>query len=158
MIIHECIKCNTHENMTHLRIELAKVSDIRLIRGFLANLFTKYEFYQIDPEDVINIISEYNSDYQNKSNDEVIDLMKSEGEYFRQKMISISENNIKNYEDILILINYIKEGNIKSMKKYIENCNSIDSLKHSKNVFIESEFFEYLNILDERINQLESNI
>jgi len=156
MIIHECVRCNTHKNMTHLRIELAKVSDIKLIRGFLTDLFSKSESYRINPDDILNIISEYNSHYQNKTNEEVIVLMKNDNEYFRQKMIKISENNIENYEDILILINYIKEDNIESMKKYIKSCNNLKSLKHSKNVFIESELFEYLDILDERINQLES--
>ena len=155
MIIHECVRCYTHKNMTHLRIELAKVSDVKLIRGFLTDIFSKCETYQIDQEDVLNIITEYNSEYQDKSNDELIDLMKNDNEYFRQKMIKISENNIKSYEDVLILINYIKEGNIISMKKHIENCDNIASLKHSKNVFIESELFEYLDLLDQRINQLE---
>lgn len=156
IIIHECIKLSTYNNITLLRIEIERVSDIRLIRGFLTDLYSKHETYGIDPDDILNIISEYNSDYQNKTSDEVMELMKEENNYFRNKMTKISDQNIKNYEDVLVIIDHLKAGNIKFMKRFINNSNNIESLQHSKDVFIKSELFEYLAMFDERINQLQS--
>jgi hypothetical protein len=159
-IIHDFILNKVYDKVL-LEVTLSKITDKRLISGFLIDLSTKADLYEalcdgstskadIDEMAIQLCVSGLNI---TKSNiDSLIDILHQDNIYFRALLKEISSKIVKKAEIHKSLTILLLENKIDEFKKELENV-SLSDLKGFKKLLIESEIFESVSMVDDEINK-----
>ena len=154
-IIHQIVIDKIYKNNIQFKIELDKVFDKKLVSGLLIDMLYRNEIYELDKEEVQEIVIEYELD------NSVIEWTEARL-YFLEEFDKICTENVNKamlMRDILIILynaSNNEDDNIDpsqeeyvstSIKKILVNKTQ-EEINFIKDSFIEKELYEYIKYLN----------
>jgi len=154
-IIHQIVIDKIYKNNIQFKIELDKVFDKKLVSGLLIDMLYRNEIYELDKEEVQEIVIEYELD------NSVIEWTEARL-YFLEEFDKICTENVNKamlMRDIIIILynaSNNEDDNIDpsqeeyvstSIKKILVNKTQ-EEINFIKDSFIEKELYEYIKYLN----------
>ena len=142
-LIYQCMLDKTYQNKTELELILNRVSDNRLIYGFLSDLFSNHKSYNIDESIPLELFSQYKQNMKNISAEQLV----LDNQYYKNKMSLVGYQR-KSYTSILIqLLSSIIISDMVEFENLLKITEKPQLLK-IKEYFLEKEKYEYIIYID----------
>ena len=155
-IVYNCVHDKTYQDKLKLELILEQVQDKKLVKGFLTQLYSNSEGYEIDKEIPVELIASILGETPDKE-----DLVTS-AEYYNEKMKELNDFTMGKNKFLVNFLTEMKssmnvadgqevtEQDIDSEKleEILKSCEDKRYIEYTKSTLLEYEMYEFLKIVD----------
>ena len=159
-IIYNCVHDKTYQDKIELELILEQVKDKKLVKGFLTQLYSNSEGYEINKEIPVELISSILGETPDKE-----DLVTSVG-YYNEKMKELNDFTMNKNEFLISFLNEIKSSikvdeyqelkksdiNYEKLEEMLKSCKDKRYIEYVKYSLLKYEIYEFLKIVDKYLN------
>lgn len=155
-IVYNCLHDKTYQDKLKLELILEQVQDKKLIKGFLTQLYSNSEGYEIDKEIPVELMASFLGEAPDKD-----DLLIS-ADYFTEKMKELNDFTLGKNK---FLINFLtemkssmnvspgqevteKDIDCQKLEEILKSCEDKRYIEYTKSTLLEYEMYEFLKIVD----------
>lgn len=155
-IVYNCLQDKTYQDKLQLELILEQVQDKKLIKGFLTQLYSNSERYEVDKDIPVQLMASFLGEAPDKE-----DLAIS-SEYYTEKMKELNDFTLGKNK---FLINFLtemkssmnvlpgqevtaKDIDSEKLEKILKSCEDKRYIKYVKSTLLEYEMYEFLKIID----------
>lgn len=155
-IVYNCVHDKTYQDKLKLELILEQVQDKKLVKGFLTQLYSNSEGYEIDKEIPVELIASILGETPDKE-----DLATS-AEYYNEKMKELNDFTMGKNK---FLVNFLtemkssmnvadgqevteKDIDCQKLEEILKSCEDKRYIEYTKSTLLEYEMYEFLKIVD----------
>jgi hypothetical protein len=155
-IVYNCVHDKTYQDKLKLELILEKVQDKKLVKGFLTQLYSNSEGYEIDKEIPVELIASILGETPDKE-----DLFTS-AEYYSKLMKELNNFTMGKNK---FLVNFLtemkssmsvadgqevteKDIDSEKLEEILKSCEDKRYIEYTKSTLLEYEMYEFLKIVD----------
>jgi hypothetical protein len=155
-IVYNCVHDKTYQDKLKLELILEKVQDKKLVKGFLTQLYSNSEWYEIDKEIPVELIASILGETPDKE-----DLFTS-AEYYSKLMKELNNFTMGKNK---FLVNFLtemkssmsvadgqevteKDIDSEKLEEILKSCEDKRYIEYIKSTLLEYEMYEFLKIVD----------
>lgn len=155
-IVYNCVHDKTYQDKLELELILEKVKDKKLVKGFLTQLYSNSERYEIDKEIPVELMASILEETPDKE-----DLVIS-ADYFTKKMKELNEFTLGKNKFLIDFLNEMKSSinvsdgqevtskdiDSEKLEEILKSCEDKRYIEYTKSTLLEYEMYEFLKIVD----------
>lgn len=152
-ILYNCIFDELYKNKSQLESVLKKITDKKLIKGFLINLAIAHQEYDVDKQIPIELTRELFTLEEIENTDDMYEA----NNYFNNIMKSINDNVVESRDIQIRLLKslYMNESDLGFTSYKLELSKlTKNQLLTFKNYLLSEELYEYIKHVDEQLETL----
>jgi hypothetical protein len=155
-IVYNCVHDKTYQDKLKLELILEQVQDKKLVKGFLTQLYSNSEGYEIDKEIPVELIASILGETPDKE-----DLFTS-AEYYSKLMKELNNFTMGKNK---FLVNFLtemkssmsvadgqevteKDIDSEKLEEILKSCEDKRYIEYTKSTLLEYEMYEFLKIVD----------
>lgn len=155
-MVYNCLEDKTYQDKLKLELILEKIQDNKLVKGFLTQLYSNSEVYEIDKDIPVQLMASFLGEVPDKE-----DLVIS-AEYYTEKMKELNDFILGKNKFLINFLTEMKssmnvlpgqevtEQDIDSEKleEILKSCEDKRYIEYTKSTLLEYEMYEFLKIID----------
>jgi hypothetical protein len=160
-IVYSCVQNKTYRDKTQLELVCQKVQDKKLIKGFLTQLYSNSEGYDIDKNIPVELmVSIFEEESQSGE-----DLFSS-SEYYIEKLKEINDFTMGKNKFLILFLTEIESSikddgdkelkesdiNYEKLEEILKHCEDLRYIEYVKSNLLKWEMYEFLKIVDKYLN------
>ena len=155
-IVYNCLHDKTYQDKLKLELILEQVQDKKLIKGFLTQLYSNSEGYEIDKEIPVELMASFLGENPDKD-----DLLIS-ADYFNEKMKELNDFTLGKNKFLINFLSEMKSSmnvadgqevtekdiDCQKLEEILKSCEDKRYIEYTKSTLLEYEMYEFLKIVD----------